>query len=263
MIVTPYSSLFKSERDRNDIIEQSDAVEIRRRGQAESIKLPKLPKLYHCELSLVNKWNEKEKEDIKKILTQTKFELVSFHLISRYSRNILIDGIFHGLGRPYREHELLFNANENISFLRSELDGKIPILIENNNYLGTDAYDIVTDNHFIKKVVEEFSLFFLWDIAHSFITSINKKVDLEEQLITLPLNKCLQVHLSRYEKANGFAIDAHESLRDDDWVFFSNMVNSLPLLQYITIEYYKSKEKLINQLKKLRHTLSEVNFAKK
>ena len=58
--------------------------------------------------------------------------------------------------------------------------GDIEILIENNNYYPTKAYDIITDADFISNLVYDNNIGFLFDQAHAEITAHNQKIKYEE-----------------------------------------------------------------------------------
>ena len=124
--------------------------------------------------------------------------------------------------------------------------------IPKSKTLPTDAYQTVTDGGFIREILEANNLFLLWDIAHSAITAFNRGMEHERYLGSLPLERCVQVHLSRYGKRDGLAYDAHDLIEEEDWIFISQRTKQLPKLQYATVEYYKSVDHLIVQLQKLR-----------
>ena len=251
-IATPFSELFKRKPIRRSILRLSDVVELRdpRQTLCEDFL-----KIFHSELNLVALWSDADRSILEGICKWRHLKLISFHLASRYRQNLLRKGAFHGVGKPYNEKEMKAHARNNITFLRKTLRGEFPILAENNNDLGTDAYQIVTDGEFIAGVVEENNIGFLWDIAHSKITAHNRSIDHEAYLATLPLDRCVQVHLSAYGKRNGVAFDAHDAMGVDEWAYFGEQMRRLPHLVYATIEYYKDSTILQEQLRKLREII--------
>ena len=118
-----------------------------------------------------------------------------------------------------------------------------------------NAYHTVTDNDFISRVISNNNIHFLWDVAHSKITAFNRNTDHEHYVISLPLDRCLQVHLSRYAKRGNVPYDAHECMSDKDWTYFSQQLARLPNLRYATLEYYKDGVILQRQLQRLRSIL--------
>jgi len=250
-IATPYSTLFEDEAAKKTILSLSDAVELRGPGQAETVSGPFL---FHCEMSLVSAWSEEERAGLSAMAENTTFEAVSFHVLSRYARNQIQDGAFHGKGKPHTEAEMLENAARNAHFARSVFQDAL-LLVENNNDLGTDAYEKVTDPEFLLKIMEANGLYLLLDIAHAKISSQNRHISLDDYLEGLDLEKTIQVHLSRHGEKDGRAFDAHEALRDEDWEFFEDRLSQMPALKYATVEYYKDAAVLADQLGKLRSIL--------
>lgn len=248
-IATPYSTLFDNERDKKMILDLSDAVELRRPGQAQGALGPFL---YHCELSMVARWPEDERAALEALAKKVRLEAVSFHVLSRYEKNEIRNNAFFGLGEPYTESEMLDNAAKNVNFARRVFGANVPLLVENNNHLGTDAYDMVTDPAFLAQIMEANDLGLLWDIAHAKISTINRKVGLDQYLSGLPLENTVQIHLARHGVRDGVAFDAHEALEGEDWAFFEDWLPRLPKLKYATIEYYKDAATLVGQLKRLR-----------
>lgn len=231
-------------------------MELRRPEQGE---IGGLPQLYHCKRSLVGRWEEEAQKELRDVGKRRPLELVSFHLLSRYEKNLLINGAFHGRGKPYSESELLENAARNVDLVRALLGADIPILVENNNHLGTDAYDIVTEARFIAQLVRRYDLYLLWDVAHSVITAINRQLPVDKYLAELPFERCLQVHLSRLGIKGGLAFDAHDELATEDWFFFFDRIHLLPKLRYATIEYYNNTAGLIIQIERLRSLLRQAD----
>lgn len=252
-IATPFSTLFHERQDMDAILALSDAVEIRQPGQQMAVDLPLL---YHSELSVAARWSDREKQDFSRLAAETDFELISFHLLSRYQENICVNGAFRGQGVPYSRDELFRNVRENVEFVRGVILHDLPVLIENNNDLASDAYQTVTDAEFINCIILESNLFLLWDVSHSIISAFNNDISLESYLAKLPLDRCLQVHLSRHAVRGRLAYDAHEAITEEDWHFFEQCLSQLPLLRYVTIEYYMDTQKLMNQLTILRKILT-------
>ena len=136
-------------------------------------------------------------------------------------------------------------------WLRSFLNPRILIAVENNNYFPTEAYQMVTDGDFITQIVEENDLEFLFDIAHAKITAHNRSLDYSDYLKTLPIDRTVQIHISRYEIKNGLARDAHKLPDEKTWQEVKILLDKIPV-RYATIEYYKDYDGLVRGLKKLR-----------
>jgi len=249
-IVTPVSHLFKHHSSL--IIENSDILELR-----DHDTLPNFHEdLYHSELNILAKWEKEEIDKLEGISTKHKSLIgVSFHIMSKYNNNKQMEiGIkpFEGIGNPMTRQEMMINVEKNCSMARKLFGKNIIILAENINHLLTDAYDEIVEPKFIKEVIENNGIFLLLDIAHAEITCINKNKDLVEYLKALPLDKCLQIHLSRLEIKHGKAYDAHNALEKKDWEMFKNILKLTKNARFVTLEYYRDIDILIIMLKKLR-----------
>ena len=253
-IATPYSDLFRDKSMRDLLLCLSDVVELRK---PEQMGLISFPSIFHCELNLVALWSDGDRSTLSDMALSRNLEMISFHMSSRYGRNILREDVFHGMGRPYSVEEMEARAQTNVAFLRKTFGDEFPILVENNNDLETDAYQNITDGDFIARIVEYNNILFLWDISHSEITAINRSIDHEDYIVTLPIERCVQVHLSGYGMRNGVAYDEHNLLTEKNWAYFRQKLCGLHNLKFATIEYYKDGFILQNQLRKLRLILED------
>lgn len=253
-VATPFSDLFSDPADRRAILAATDVVEIRHPHQVGMLDSRMI---FHCDLSLVVPWGADDLETLGQVAESSTLEAVSFHVLSRYMRNELVDGMFHGIDQPMNEETMFKNANNNVSSVREILHENVSIMLENNNHLGPDAYDVVTDPCFLKELVEQHHIGLLLDVAHARITAHNTGCSLEEYLTGLPFGRCEQVHLSRHGvTAGGRAVDAHEALEAEDWALFESLIAaSLPRVRYATLEYYKDCNGLLQQLERLRGIL--------
>jgi uncharacterized protein len=142
--------------------------------------------------------------------------------------------------------------------LRGFLDKGIKIGLENNNYFPTPAYDIVTDSDFISEVVNEFGIYLLLDIAHAMVTCHNQGLRYNDYVNSLPLARLIQLHICRPEvPSTGIARDSHEA---PDHLMMREvvaLVKKYPQIRYLTIEYYKDKDRLVQSLRELQKTLGE------
>ncbi|MGE4504850.1 MAG: DUF692 family multinuclear iron-containing protein [Desulfovibrionaceae bacterium] len=252
LIATPHSHLFTDEALRADILARSDAVEIRSASQAGQSGLPEI---YHCELSIVAPWTEGERAMLAG-LAGAGLGLVSFHSGSRYVENRLEGGAFVGVGEPMGREQMLAHARENAAIARQAL-GRVRLLVENNNDLGTDAYETVTDPDFLAEALDAADADLLLDVAHARISAVNRGQDERAYLGALPLGRVRQVHLSRHAVAEGRAKDAHDPLEEEDWQWVSELLYRGMPLEYVTVEYYKDGPTLLRQLERLRVLIEE------
>jgi len=248
-IATPVSHLFENEELKTKLIMSSDILELR----DNDIPIKNQNSfIYHSELNFLAKWSYREIKKLEEMKGNYHIEFVSYHLSSKYQKNIISNNAFVGVGEPFSISEMKSNIRDNIKITMDIFGYDLPILVENNNHLLTDAYDIVTDPEFIKEIIEENDLYLLLDLAHAKITSINKNIDFEQYLMKLPLNRCKQIHLSGYSIINGFAIDSHSEIQKEVWPDLKDLLKLLYSIEYITIEYYQDGHNLLNQLEILK-----------
>lgn len=262
-IATPYSNLFDNETNKKAIIGLSDLIEIREANQNSNVTKSIL---WHCELSLVISWKQEQIDHLSSIVEGIcknclQLEVASFHLPSCFQFNSTLEGAFIGQGLPMTEKEMLANALRNSKIIRHILNDAgfsgAKLLVENNNHLGTHAYDVVTEPRFINMLLNATEFNLLLDIAHAKISAYNTQQSEECYFESLPIDRVGQVHLSRHSVKNGLALDTHDALLDDDWIFFRNLRPRMPQLNYVTIEYYKDINTLIKLLKRLRIELKD------
>lgn len=256
-IAPPVSHHFGDEAVGDRIVGLADALELRDNGidPATNDRL-----LYHAEVDAALKWDEDDRTRLAEMQATHDPSLVSVHLGRRYQRADTVDGRFVGVGDPYSRSQLRTNVAENVATLR-DIFSEAQLLVENNNHLGTDAYDVVTEPTFLATVVRANDIGFLFDIAHAKITAQNTDVELEEYVSALPLDRCRQVHLSRHGHGQDGAVDTHSFLRVDDWEYFDTVAEALPNLTYVTLEYYRDATVLLDQLTRMQCGSSDLVVA--
>ena len=251
-IATPISTLFEKSPRQGEILALSDAVELRDHSAAVSTNLPRL---FHCEASIIEPWDEREAGRIARIILDNKVELVSFHLSSCFVKPPVKDGMFQPEGRKMPDGEMTENAKRNKAALLEKVKSPLIIAVENNNYYPTEAYEVVTGAEFINSLAERLDLKILLDISHVRVTAGNRRIEPEDYLGRLDLGKVIQAHLSRPGQDGELWRDAHDALEDEDWRLAADVMSRCPNLQYATVEYYKDEQKLIGMLKMLREIL--------
>jgi len=250
-IATPTSHLL---RDPNAIFEigsYSDCWECR----DFFIEFPdKKQEVFHCDIQPIHVLNNDQLEylrEIRKIKPELK--LITFHCASCCDAPIIDEnGIFKVGGLKYSRDEMLKNAKSNFLAIKEVLGDNIKIAIENNNYYPSDAYEFITDPDFISSIVYNNDIYFLFDIAHARVTCFNKKINFNDYKNALPLGKTVQLHICRYGlRADGLAYDAHELPEAEEMKEAKNLINRFNI-EYLTVEFYKDKNKLIGCLKELK-----------
>ena len=148
-------------------------------------------------------------------------------------------------------NDMFENAKKNIEYSELFIFDRCKTAVDPNREQQPsriDIYDVVTDASFLSQLTYHFNINFLLDIAHAKITAHNKSLSESKYFSTLPLDRTLQVHLSRHGSNGEKYFDAHDALQSDDWDFFWKLQMSIPNLRYTTIEYYKSFPILIEPL---------------
>ena len=211
---------------------------------------------FHCDIiQPIHKLEQSDFEYIKQIVdTYPNLKIISFHCAYNSSNCFKNKGKGYVDGYCYSEEELKSNMSYNIPKIKQIL-GDIDILIENNNYYPTKAYDIVTDANFISDIIYDNNIWFLFDQAHAEVTAHNLKIDYNDYINNLPLDKCKQIHLckmgyneSLYSKNFYLAEDHHLPLGLEEYIKLKQILNKYPLVEYLTVEYYKDIKGLLNSI---------------
>lgn len=246
-IATPISSLFNKNQKLNYVSKYSDCFELRE----HSPKFKSNKKhLYHFDIDLIHYWSKKLKKNIlNEIESNKKLKIISFQATSCYQKPLIKNKIYYANGKKISKIKMIENAKNNVEWLKKKIKKHISIALENNNFYNTDAYLTVTDPKFLSEIIIKNNIFLLLDIAHAKITSINNNLNFEDYLYNLPLSKVIQVHLCRHQIKNGVAIDSHFKPSLSNIQFTLELLNKFKNIKYITIEYYKNIDNLIDVLR--------------
>lgn len=256
-IATPISTLFDdSSQYMKDVLELSNALEVRDISRKTDYNLTKI---YHCEVSLLHKWNNEDMEGVVTKINQNNINFVSFHLLSCYTDyNIIKENKPFLPGRQKMSvMEMQANAEENLQLLTKKINNKIIHGIENNNYFPTGAYEEITEPKFINKLISFLKIKLLLDIGHAQITAHYKNIPLDDYINKLNLSQVYQIHLSSPTIKKDVCADSHKVLTEDDWEYFKKILPQCPNVKYVTIEYYRDIQKLMAMLKKLKEIIHE------
>jgi len=257
-LTVPISHLFKDSTVSRTIIANCDCLEGRekRDGNTQAIQC-----LFHFDANIVCAWGAEEREYIRSVLlTHGELEVISFHILASCTKPVLDGYIFKSGGRKLSEREMFDNTRHNIDWLKSLVGRRnITIALENINYYPTAAYRHVTEASFIDHIIRTNDISFLFDLAHARITAHNAKISYREYRSRLPMDRVIQVHLSRYAvNDEGLAYDAHALPDEEVFREVSEVVRLFSPL-YLTIEYYKDSEGLIETLRQYRGLCAEPN----
>ena len=215
--------------------------------------------MFHVDIDLTCDWNDERKDYLKKIFKKKKeLKLITFQATKCCSKELIAKKIFQLYGKAYNRYEMLENANLNIKWLRTVLNREVAIGLENNNYYPSSAYDIITEGDFISEIVNQNNIFLLLDIAHAKVTAHYKQLIYDNYLDSLPLDKTIQLHICKPNiPGKGMAFDVHEAPNDQMFQEVLNLTKKYKKIKYLTIEYYKDKNVLIESILKLRNILKK------
>ncbi len=256
-LATPISHLFEDEVVAEEIILNSDVLECR--DEEINSNYPHQD-VFHCELQIQHKHDEKILSYLEKLKEQKgDLKLISFHMASSCTHPKINGRKFEVGGVELSRNEMKDNAEENVTKFR-EIFGEITIAVENNNFYPTAAYNYIADPDFISEVTEENNLSFLFDIAHAKISAHNKQMEFEEYKSMLPLSRMIQVHICKPAiDEDNMAYDAHQCPDQDELNEVKDLLLEYKTIKYLTVEYYKDKENLINSLVEFKKLTDELH----
>ena len=256
-ISTPVSTFFDNKEYAELIMKYSDSLEGRPFNVDKNFKMNQ--ETFHCDVvQPIHKMKQSEFDLIEKIVeTKPGLNMISFHCATSSKNTIEKNGIFQPSDDNYSKQEMYDNCFENIEKIRN-IVGNIELLIENNNYYPTNAYDHVTDGRFLSKLIFDTGLDgFLFDTAHAQVTAYNKGITYEEYKSTLPFRLCRQIQVCKMGYEGDYAKDLHKCPDKKEFEDVKNTVVKYPNIDYITIEYYRDINKLVKSLKQLRDIFND------
>lgn len=131
---------------------------------------------------------------------------------------------------------------------------ELPVILENLPSLPADKFAFVADPICVTEVLESTNCSFLLDIAHARVAAANQGREILEYLCQLPLERVVQIHVSGPRPRNGFLCDAHEPLQEADYAILEWVLERTSP-QVVTLEYFRERGLLREQLVRLRKTL--------
>jgi len=255
LIATPISHLFENETFGAEIAKVSDCLEVRQRSLDSQ-----LPKqwLFHIDIDITLKWDNETREYLQHAFNKKpELKLATFQATRCCQNELLENGMFQLSGKIYSDLEMLEHAAQNTEWLRKVLNTEVKIGLENNNYYPSEAYDVVTNGDFISKVVSQNGLYLLLDIAHAMVTAHNRTIDYSSYIETFPLGRLIQLHICGPEiPQNGIAADSHDPPDQSMELEVIRLIKKFPHIQYLTIEFYRDKNILVESINSMRDALS-------
>lgn len=256
-LATPISHQLSDVTTAKDVLALSDCLECRDKSIDSELERQYL---FHCDIQPIHELKYKEIIYLERIHEKKKeLKLLTFHVASNCDCPTIKNMMFFSGGRTYTRDEMLRNTEKNIKTIRG-IFGNIKIAVENNNYYPTDAYSTVTDPEFLYDIVCGNDIYFLFDMAHAKVSSINRKEDYYEYVGKLPITRAIQMHIVKHsvDSVSGIAYDTH--MLPDDEVFrdVADFISRYSGIEYLTLEYYKERDGIIRSLERLRKITGEV-----
>ena len=252
-LATPVSHLFEDRATAKKIIAVSDCLEARERNLDKTFENQRL---FHIDIDIVHEWDDERRAYLSNAFQRLpSLELATLQVAANCD-DPNYDGVMftHG-GRRYDRSEMFAEAKKNVAWLRDTLPPHVSLGIENNNYYPTESYDDVTDPDFLYSLIVANDLYLLLDIAHAMVTAHNTKSTFETYISGLPLNRCIQLHVCRPRvRDDGLAVDAHDA-PDDAMIEMTLDLTKRAPVKYVTVEFYRDADILIDSLKQLRSKL--------
>lgn len=132
----------------------------------------------------------------------------------------------------------------------------LPVLLENMASFPTYKYAHETAPENIANVLAATGCGFLLDLAHARVAASVLKLDVQEYLLSLPLSKVRQIHLSGPQIIKGSLCDTHKDLQDEDYGLFT-WVLKRTRAEIVTLEYIQDRTSLLAQLDRIRDIIAQ------
>ncbi|MDR3152711.1 MAG: DUF692 family protein [Deltaproteobacteria bacterium] len=251
----PVSHLFdRSNTDVLDLLDMAEVLEVK--NPHPPSWLPPLPKVFHWGYGIAEDDFRDHLPPVAKYLKEARPSLFSCDLGPSARRH---DGILP-TSQIMGSRAIYDRARVNLELLRDSYEG--PVAMENYNFYPTGLYNKVCDPDFIAEFLDRFGAGLVLDLAHAAISAVNMGFEAERYLERLPLEKTVEIHVSRPYLPEGpgrLGVDTHEIPGEREWAWLSFVMERLgaygarPL---VLIEYYKDlaalKKSMLRLIRELR-----------
>jgi uncharacterized protein len=154
--------------------------------------------------------------------------------------------------------ESLNTVCQNIQELKRHIT--TPFLLENITYYFPIPNAEMTESQFITRVLQQTDCGMLLDVNNVHINSINLGYDPYKFLMSIPLDRVVQIHLAGGRKSQGIIIDTHDtSVHDTVWDLLKFVVANSSV-KAISLEWdqnFPAFEHLIEHLNYARQILKQ------
>ena len=217
--------------------------------------LPGIPFYYHAG-SLISRVKFQEKAVLRRLgeyLSCTQSPWLSFHIELLPFHVFLLS---KHLGIHPSPPDAKQSAQQFVEMLgRIENVVRVPILLENLPSLPLKKYNYASSPEIMKEIISITGAGLLLDIAHARIAATMREQDVRTYIERFPLDNLAQIHISGVRAKNGHLHDAHETLGEEDYQLLKWVLEkSEP--QVVTLEYFKGKEVLREQLLRIQEIIA-------
>lgn len=242
------------------LLDDADVLEIRK--PVLPAGLPDKTMIYHWSLGTVQEGfiNAFDKENLGEFLSSHNIEMFSFDMGPACRKNDYV----LPMSRTLKPEEIMEISYRSLEHVRGRYQGRLAV--ENYNYYPTGLYEYICRPDFMAEFLSRFDLGLVLDLAHAWISASNLGLDVKQYLMELPLDKVVEVHLTRPLFLDRLAVDAHLAPEDEDFELLGFLLRRLPNGSRPTpveIEYYKDLEGLEAGYKRLGKLLDEINNERK
>ncbi len=130
----------------------------------------------------------------------------------------------------------------------------VPLLLENVEPQPFPGCEFEVQPERITQIIETTGCGLVLDLGHALVSASMLGMEVRDYLSALPLAQVEQVHLSSPRLQGGRLVDAHETLRPEDYGLLEYVLaRSHPRL--VTLEYIRQPDELLAQLIRLKAML--------
>lgn len=134
---------------------------------------------------------------------------------------------------------------------------QIPLLLENMPVEPRRIYKHFKHPNLIREVIERTDCGFLLDLPHARIAAEAFGMETTEYLQCLPLERVMEIHTSGpTRRHDGILFDQHTVMQAEDYRLLEWALEHTPV-QLVTLEYFKDREGLENQLLDLSQMIKQ------
>jgi uncharacterized protein (UPF0276 family) len=201
-----------------------------------------------------------DREELEKIRDNGHVTLFSLNLGSAVEKVLVKNGEFVADGKILYPSEIRERVRRAVSVIREYYQGLIAL--ENGQYVPNNScYYFVAVPELIKKIIEENNLYFCLDIAHAMIAANNMKEDKAAYICRLPIERCLEIHISTPASYSWKLVDVH-GYPDSRVKFYLEWVLRMlkgKMNPYVVVEYYRDFEGIRKAYRELQELKGNMN----